>query len=252
MWSPDPFGVFLTGSFGATRPDLVPGAPLWIANPNVAGGKRINKAAFTIPTGAIQGDLGRQRPARIRRYACRFDAAEAVQTPGAAFSSGASGSFQHLQPPQFWPPDQLSEFSSIRAIDADAGSIARKRRPEWRPQSALSNWRPALGATRAEARVLKGKTRPRLSEGIAYWCRIDAEKWIWPAQANQRYWRAILYFACGFATLFVLGPDELPRSRSVDSRTIRHDHGPLLPNAAGRNGTPGTTAPEVFVILPVS
>ena len=41
------------------RPNLVPGVPLWIANPNVAGGKEINKAAFTIPTGAVQGDLGR-------------------------------------------------------------------------------------------------------------------------------------------------------------------------------------------------
>ena len=41
------------------RPNLVPGVPLWIANPNVAGGKEINPAAFTIPTGAVQGDLGR-------------------------------------------------------------------------------------------------------------------------------------------------------------------------------------------------
>ena len=41
------------------RPNLVPGVPLWIANPNVAGGEEINKAAFTIPTGAMQGALGR-------------------------------------------------------------------------------------------------------------------------------------------------------------------------------------------------
>ena len=55
----DPFGGPLTGAFGATRPDLVSGVPLWIADPNVAGGKEINRAAFTIPTGAVQGDLGR-------------------------------------------------------------------------------------------------------------------------------------------------------------------------------------------------
>jgi hypothetical protein len=84
----------------------------------------------------------------------RFDAAEAVQTPGAACSSGARGSFQHLQPPQFRPAHQLPEFSSIRAIDADAGSIARKRRPEWRPQSAVSNRRTAIGATGSEAPIL--------------------------------------------------------------------------------------------------
>ncbi len=41
------------------RPNLVSGVPLWIADPNVAGGKRINKAAFATPTGAVQGNLGR-------------------------------------------------------------------------------------------------------------------------------------------------------------------------------------------------
>jgi len=48
-----------TGAHGAVRPNLVSGVPLWIANPDVAGGREINKAAFTIPTGAVQGDLGR-------------------------------------------------------------------------------------------------------------------------------------------------------------------------------------------------
>jgi hypothetical protein len=43
----------------ALRPNLVSGVPLWIANPNVAGGREINPAALTIPTGAVQGDLGR-------------------------------------------------------------------------------------------------------------------------------------------------------------------------------------------------
>jgi hypothetical protein len=76
---------------------------------------------------------GTKCPARIRRNKRRFDAAAAVQAPRAAYPSGASGSFQHLQPPQFWAADQLYEFSSIRAIDADAGSVARKRRPERRP-----------------------------------------------------------------------------------------------------------------------
>lgn len=41
------------------RPNLVPGVPLWIANPNVAGGREINRAAFSTPVGAVQGDLGR-------------------------------------------------------------------------------------------------------------------------------------------------------------------------------------------------
>jgi hypothetical protein len=56
----DPFNTeVLSGAYSATRPNLVPGVPLWISDPNVAGGRRINPAAFTIPTGAVQGDLGR-------------------------------------------------------------------------------------------------------------------------------------------------------------------------------------------------
>jgi outer membrane receptor protein involved in Fe transport len=57
--NPFPLGQLETGALGAARPNLVPGVPLWIANPNVAGGKEINAAAFTVPTGAVQGDLGR-------------------------------------------------------------------------------------------------------------------------------------------------------------------------------------------------
>ncbi len=50
----DPFGtVVLSGASGVQRPNLISGVPLWIANPNVAGGKEINKAAFTIPPGAV-------------------------------------------------------------------------------------------------------------------------------------------------------------------------------------------------------
>jgi hypothetical protein len=55
----DPFGGDLSAASSVQRPNLVPGVPLWIANPNVAGGREINPAAFTIPTGLVQGDLGR-------------------------------------------------------------------------------------------------------------------------------------------------------------------------------------------------
>jgi hypothetical protein len=53
------FGLLLSGASSPQRPDLVSGAPLWIADPNVAGRKRINKAAFSTPTGPVQGNLGR-------------------------------------------------------------------------------------------------------------------------------------------------------------------------------------------------
>ena len=53
------FGSFLSSANSVQRPNLVPGMPLWISDPNVADGKRINKAAFSVPTGAVQGTLGR-------------------------------------------------------------------------------------------------------------------------------------------------------------------------------------------------
>jgi hypothetical protein len=53
------FGRFLSAATSVQRPDLVSGVPLWISDPNVAGGKEINKAAFIVPTGPVQGTLGR-------------------------------------------------------------------------------------------------------------------------------------------------------------------------------------------------
>lgn len=41
------------------RPDLVPGVPLFLSDPTVAGGKRINPAAFSKPLPPRQGTLGR-------------------------------------------------------------------------------------------------------------------------------------------------------------------------------------------------
>ena len=41
------------------RSDLVAGVPVWIANGNVAGGRRLNPAALVVPAAAAQGNLGR-------------------------------------------------------------------------------------------------------------------------------------------------------------------------------------------------
>jgi hypothetical protein len=48
-----------TGANGAVRPDRIPGVPLYIDDQNVAGGKRVNPAAFSMPLTARQGTLGR-------------------------------------------------------------------------------------------------------------------------------------------------------------------------------------------------
>lgn len=51
--------VGLDTSFFNARPDLVPGAPLYIYDPTLPGGRRINPAAFTVPVEVRQGNLGR-------------------------------------------------------------------------------------------------------------------------------------------------------------------------------------------------
>ncbi len=53
------FSAYLSGATSVQRPNLAPGVPVWISDPNVGGGKRINKAAFSVPTGPVQGNLGR-------------------------------------------------------------------------------------------------------------------------------------------------------------------------------------------------
>jgi len=49
-------GIALANAF---RPDLVAGAPVWIADSNAAGGRYINPAAFRSTKSGAQGDLGR-------------------------------------------------------------------------------------------------------------------------------------------------------------------------------------------------
>jgi hypothetical protein len=94
------------------RPNLVPGVPLWISNPNVAGGKEINKTAFIVPTGVVQGDLG-------RNAVNGFGATEFALTLRRQFrlherlSIQPRGFLQHFQSPELRPADQLSEFSAV-------------------------------------------------------------------------------------------------------------------------------------------
>jgi hypothetical protein len=43
----------------AGRPNLVPGVPIWIDDPSVAGHRRLNPLAFAVPASGQQGTLGR-------------------------------------------------------------------------------------------------------------------------------------------------------------------------------------------------
>ena len=50
---------YLSGATSVQRPNLVPGVPLWISDPNVAGGRESTKPHSASPTGPVQGNLGR-------------------------------------------------------------------------------------------------------------------------------------------------------------------------------------------------
>jgi hypothetical protein len=50
--------VAIPGVSQPTRADLVPGQPIWLSGP-YPGGKKLNFAAFSIPSQPRQGDLGR-------------------------------------------------------------------------------------------------------------------------------------------------------------------------------------------------
>ena len=113
-------GVSLSGANSVQRPDLVSGEPLWIADPNVAGGKRINKAAFAIPTTARQGDLGRnalrgfgatQVDLTLRR---QFHLRERLSLQARA------DLFNIFNHPNFGPPTNYLSSPLFRASDADA------------------------------------------------------------------------------------------------------------------------------------
>ena len=60
-----PFNAFLlsgspvAGGYVRSRPDLVPGMPLWIPNPTAGGGKSLNPNAFSVPSTVRQGTEGR-------------------------------------------------------------------------------------------------------------------------------------------------------------------------------------------------
>jgi len=53
-------GTDFPGGFQTSvRPDVVTGVPLYVEDPNVAGGRRFNRAAFVAPPAGRQGTLGR-------------------------------------------------------------------------------------------------------------------------------------------------------------------------------------------------
>ena len=117
----DPFDTgFLSGAYGVARPDLIPGVATLPSRLERRRRKDHQRGGIQHTQHGAAGRPGTQCPARIRRDATRYDAAQAVPDQRPALAAGARGPLQHLQPPQLWNPDKLPEFSPLRAIDADA------------------------------------------------------------------------------------------------------------------------------------
>jgi hypothetical protein len=142
----NPFGGFLSGASSVQRPDLVSGAPLWMANPNVAGGKEINAAAFTAPTTAVQGNLGRNALRGFGATNVDLTLRRQFQLHERLALQARADFFNIFNHPSFGSPiNYLS--SPLFGQSTQMLSVAGKRWPEWRPQSAVSNRRSAVGAT---------------------------------------------------------------------------------------------------------
>lgn len=92
------------------RPDLIPGVPLYIDDPNVGGGKRFNPAAFSDVTALRQGTLGRNALRGFPLYQTdiglgrRFKIAEALSFE---FKAEVFNLFNH---PSFGDPDGTLAF----------------------------------------------------------------------------------------------------------------------------------------------
>jgi hypothetical protein len=72
----DTFGL---GMSTIERPDIVPGEPFWIGDPNVPGGQRLNRDAFSTPPARRQGNLPRNS---IRGFSvAQFDLSLARSIP---------------------------------------------------------------------------------------------------------------------------------------------------------------------------
>jgi carboxypeptidase family protein/TonB-dependent receptor-like protein len=105
------FGVGVQG-VAFTRPDLVPGQPVWISNPLAPGGKTLNASAFSVPATVRQGTEGRndipgfglvQVDFSIRR---KFAISERV---GLQFRADAFNLFNH---PNFLNPAGFIQFGA--------------------------------------------------------------------------------------------------------------------------------------------
>jgi hypothetical protein len=114
------------------RPDLVAG-PEWIENPNLAGGRQLNPAAFVVPSAATQGDLGRNALRGFELVQADFSARRSfrIREVSLAFRVDLLNSVNHpnfANPVASTGPELLSLTRRVKALAFRRRLSARARR----------------------------------------------------------------------------------------------------------------------------
>ena len=102
--SPDPSG------FALSRPDLVPGQPLWIPNSSAADGKSLNPVAFAIPPTSRQGTEGRNDISGFDLVQVDFSLARKFPLTDRLNLQFRADAFNVLNHPNFTNPPAFVEF----------------------------------------------------------------------------------------------------------------------------------------------
>ena len=150
----NPFpGTLVSGANSVQRPNVVPGVPIYLSDPTAPGGKIINKAAFTVPASG-QGDLGRNALRGFNASQVDFTLQRLFKL-SERFSLQTSADFFNIfNHPNFGAPINYMTSPQFGYSTQTLNDLPRQRRPERRLQSAVSDRRPALDPTGAQAAVL--------------------------------------------------------------------------------------------------
>lgn len=120
--SPDPDG------FAISRPDLVPGQPLWISVAGAPGGKSLNPAAFSIPTEVRQGTEPRNDIPGLGLTEVDFSLAKKFKLTDRVSLQFRTDGFNVLNHPNFTNPEAILDYgpaylSSTQMLNQGLGGL---------------------------------------------------------------------------------------------------------------------------------
>src|SRR5882724_97633 len=116
----------LFGVISVKRPNLVPGVPLYVDDPTVAGGRRINRSAFVAPPANTQGALGRNRLRGFPVWQLDFSLRRQFKLTERYELQLRADFFNVFNHPNFGDPDSLLESGtfgqSVQMLGQSLGS----------------------------------------------------------------------------------------------------------------------------------